>query len=172
MIYADNYEYDRNGGLTMTNANINNEIGLSYPEGYKEMTEQELTKYFGSPNNRWGIYNADKHVIISFGWTKGGFLSSLTDADSFLMGMVSRMRRSLVNYQQTAEFETRIANKKAKGVRFEYRVNDSIRIHTSDLIVFKNKKKFYAVQFVAHKATAEEYRTDFLEVLKSVSIAK
>ena len=156
----------------MINAKINNEINLTYPEGYNEMNEAELSRYFGTPDNRWGVFDPGRHIVISVAWTKPGFRSSMGDAESFLLKMTSRMRRTLLNYQVVNEYELKIASKNACGVRFEYRVNDSIDVHSADLVVFKYKKKFYAVQFAARKSKVEEYRREYLELLGSISLEK
>ena len=154
----------------MNSVKINNEIGLNYPDGFSEMSAEELTRHFGSAEQRWGIFNPQKHSVISVGWAKAGVKYSMTDAESYLLDMTARMRRSLINYQQISEYQMIIAKKKAYGVRFEYRVNDSVRVHVSDLIVFKNKKNFYAIQFAARKPSADDDRADLLEVIKSITV--
>ena len=150
----------------MTTVKINNEMNLTYPDGFREMSEEELTRYFGSPENRWGVYDAEKHIILSVGWKKAG----LSDVDMALFEIESRMRRSLVNYQRIGEFNIKIAEKKAQGVRFEYRVNDSARVHVGDLFAVKCNKKFYTVSYITRKFNAAETRPAFEEVLKSISI--
>lgn len=156
----------------MINAKINNEINLTYPEGYNEMNEAELSRYFGTPDNRWGVFDPGRHIIISVGWNKPGFRNSMGDAESYLLKMTSHMRRALLNYQVVNEYEIMIASKNAKGVRFEYRVNDSVDVHSADLVVFKYKKKFYAVQFAARKSKVDECRREFLDLLRSISLDK
>lgn len=155
----------------MNNANINNELQLSYPDGFKEMGEEELKKYFSSDQNRWGVYEADKHIILSVSWTKAGFLSFMTDAESMMMSIEARMCRNLLNYQRISSFKTKVAGKKAFGIRFEYRVNDARIVQVADLIAFKYKKKFYAFHYITRKATAAADRAAFEEVLKSVSVS-
>lgn len=154
----------------MNNARINNELDLAYPDGFGEMRADELTRYFSSPDNRWGVYNADKHIILSVSWAKAGFRHLLTDADLYLSGMEARMRRSLLNYQRISSFPIKIASKKAQGIRFEYRVNDARIVHVADLIVFKHKKKFYAIHFITRKATAADDRLALREVLRSITV--
>lgn len=152
----------------MNNVKINSELGLSYPDGFKEMGEAELTRYFSSPANRWGAYNDDEHIILSVSWAKAGFLRS--DPEMFLSGVEARMRLSLLNYQRVTEFKTKIAGKKAYGIRFEYRVNDKKLVQVADMVSFKYKKNFYTVHYITRKLNAASSRPDFLEVLKSVSL--
>ena len=69
----------------MNTVKINNEINLTFPDGFNEMGEEELTRYFSSPNNRWGAYNADEHIILSVGWKKAaeGYWRDCSAAPSF-----------------------------------------------------------------------------------------
>lgn len=151
----------------MNNVQVNNELNLTYPDGFKEMGEAELIKYFGKPDNRWGAYHADDHIILSVGWKKAG-LSSNTEG--VLFELESRMKRNLLNYQQIHAFQTKVASKKAHGVRFEYRVNDARLNQVCDLIVFKSKKVFYSVWFITRKFNAAESRRAFEEVLNSITL--
>ena len=151
----------------MNNVKINNTINLTYPDGFKEMGEEELTRYFSSPENRWGVYNADEHIILSVSWTKAGFL---TDAEMMLIDIEARLSRRLLNYQKISSFKTKVASKKAHGIRFEYRVNDAKIVQVSDMIVFKFKNQFYAVHYITRKANAAPSRLMLEEVLKSVSV--
>ena len=152
----------------MSNVKINNEINLTYPETFKEMSGEELTRYFGNPDNRWGVYDADRHIILSVSWKKAGVLSS--DPETVIIGAEARLRRNLLNYQRISEFKTKIASKKAYGVRFEYRVNDARIVQVADLMTFKYKKNFYSIYYVTRKATAAQDRADFEEIIKSISV--
>ena len=156
----------------MNNVKINNEIDLTYPDGFNEMSEQELTRYFGKPDNRWGVYDAPNHIVLSVAWTKAGFFSFLADEESFLIGLESRMRRSLLNYQRLGMYKTKLEpKKKAIGIRFEYRVNDAVTIQVCDLFTFKHKKKYYAIYYITRQQNAIESRPAFDEVLKSIKIS-
>ena len=154
----------------MNNTKINNEINLTYPDSFKEMGEAELIRYFSSAQNRWGVYDADRHIILSVGWTKGGFRDALTDAESVLIGIETRLRRSLVNYQRVASYQYKVASKKARAIRFEYRVNDAALVQVADFVVFKYNKKFYVIQYITRLTNAAEVRPEFEEVLKSVTL--
>ena len=154
----------------MNTVKINNEINLTYPDGFKEMGEAELARYFGSAENRWGVYDADRHIVLSVGWTKVGFKNLLTDAESILIGIEARLRRTLVNYQRVTSYKYKIAGKKAQGIRFEYRVNDAALVQVADLVVFKHNKKFYAVHFITRQSSAIAGRLEFQQALNSVTL--
>ena len=48
----------------MNSVKINNEIGLNYPDGFNEMSAEELTRHFGSAEQRWGI--SIRRSILSY----------------------------------------------------------------------------------------------------------
>ena len=150
---------------------INGAISLTCPDSYSEMGEEELARYFGSAANRWGAHDYDRHIVLSVGWSKVGLLNKLTDADSFLFGLESRMRRGLLNYQQVCRYKIKIGGKKAVGVRFEYRVNDSCMVHIADLIAFKYKNQFYTIHFVSRKINAAASRPELKEILGSAELS-
>ncbi len=153
----------------MNNAKINNEIDLAYPDGFRPMSEEEMTRYFGSPENRWGVYDPDKHIILSVSWTKAGFLQTFTDAESVLIGIESRLCRNLLNYQKVTSYKQKLGKQKAEAIRFEYRVNDARIVQVGDVVVVKYKKKFYVIHYIIRKATATRDLPVFKEVLDSVS---
>lgn len=154
----------------MNNARINNEIDLTYPDGFAEMTGEQLARYFGSPDNRWGAFDDANHIILSVAWKKAGFFGFLNDAESMMIGAEARMKRNLVNYQRVNSYKMKIADKKkAFGIRFEYRVNDSVMLHVGDLVIFKHKKKFYSVYYITRKINAAASLPAFEEVLKSIT---
>ncbi len=158
-----------NGGKKMSNVKIDNAIDLTYPEGFKEMSDEELTRYFGTPANRWGAHHADRHIILSVGWSKAGFLQS--DAEMFLHKVEASTRLGLRNYQRISSFKTKIGSKKAFGIRFEYRVNDARIVQVADVIAFKYKKNFYTIHYVTRKSTAAEDRHAFQEILQSSALS-
>lgn len=152
----------------MNTVKINNEVNLTYPESFNEMSDEELARYFGKPDDRWGAYDADRHIILSVSWAKAGFMSS--DPEMVVAGAEARLRRNLLNYQRISEFKTKIASKKTYGIRFEYRVNDARIVQVADLMTFKYKKNFYSVYYITRKSTAAADRADFEEIVKSISL--
>lgn len=154
----------------MNNIRINNEISLNYPEGSKDMNEAELARYFGSAQNRWGVYDDARHIILSVSWTKAGFKRMLADAESMLIDIEGRLCRTLVNYQRLTSYQYKFKKIKAYGIRFEYRVNDVARVLAGDLVVFKYKKQFYAIHYLTRMNDAPENIPLFKEILDSVTI--
>lgn len=153
----------------MYTVTINNEINLTYPDGFAQMSEEALTRYFSTPNNRWGVYNDERHIILSVSWTKTG-IGRPSNPDDLLTQVQARMCRNLLCYQKLGEFKIKIGGKKSSGIRFMYRVNDAKVVHIADLFVFKHKKHLYAVHYITRKATAAEDRLLLQEALNSITV--
>lgn len=154
----------------MNNIQINNEVNLVYPDGFDLMSEEELIRYFTTPADRWGVYNAADHILLSVSWKKAGFWQLFTDAESHLYEIESSLRRSLLNYQRILEYKMKIGKKKAYAIRFEYRVKDAALVQVCDVVAFKYKKKFYTVYYVTRKVNATENLPAFQEILNSITL--
>lgn len=155
----------------MNNVQINNEVNLISPDGFETMGEAELTRYFNTPADRWGTYNADKHIILSVSWKKAGFKHIFTDPESYMIEVESNLIRTLLNYQRITDYKRKLGKQKAYGIRFEYRVKDAALVQVCDIVVFKYKKKFYSVYYVTRKVNASANLPLFEEVLNSISLS-
>lgn len=152
----------------MKQATVNNELTLTYPDSYEEMSEEELVRYFKSAQNRWGVYDAERHVILTVSWSKAGFFSFMSDAESMLIGVEASLKRNLINYRRKEAFKTKIAKQKGYGIRFEYRVNNANIYQIGDLRAIKYKGKYYALQYIGRRITDEECHPDFDQLVESV----
>ena len=155
----------------MNNTTINNELTVSYPDGFSVMNEIELKKFFTKTINRWGIWNKDIHTIISFSkTTESTLLSFLTDEKSVAKGIENGFKRSLQNYKRNNTFTPTVCGKQSYGISFTYTVTDSNTLQYGKLIVFKHNTCFYVV----HCIVGENYATQGFQALETVlnSISK
>ena len=152
----------------MKQATVNNELTLTYPDTYQEMSEEELLRYYRTAENRWGVYDQERHVILSVSWKKAGILSFFTDAESMMIGVEAQLKRSLINYRRKDAFKTRIAKQKGFGIRFEYRTNGANIYQIGDIRSIKHKGKFYSLQYIGRRITDEECHPDFDRMVESV----
>lgn len=153
----------------MKQVTVNNALSLSYPESYRDMTEDELKHYFGTAENRWGVHDDERHAILTVSWRKAGILSFLTDAESMLIGVEARYKRNLINYRRLTSFKTKIGKAKGHGIRFEYRVNNANIYQNSELRAIKCKGRFYAFQYIGRRISDDQTHPDFDQMMESVS---
>ncbi len=153
----------------MKRARINREFIIHYNDNFHAMTGDELTKFFGSPACRWGVYDEQQHTVISVTWTKPGFLNLLTDAKSVVGGAETRMKQKLQNYRREAAVSTEIAGITAKGIRFSYTADDTDVVQQGEMLAFRMKNKFYVIQYLSrNKGNAENHR-QYETMLQSVA---
>ena len=63
----------------MIKAIINNEVMLSYPDGFEEMDRAQLKDAFLDDNpNRWGIKDEKRHMMVTILWNRTNMLSRRT----------------------------------------------------------------------------------------------
>lgn len=129
----------------MKNSIFDRKIYLEYPDEFAEMSEAEIKKYFAGDMLRFGLRNAEKHVIMSVAKTKNSVLSLITDAKSVLSGAESSLKRGLKDYVVTERFEAEMLGKIAKGICFEYSANDNGVKQFCEMTVVKGKRCFYIV---------------------------
>ena len=154
----------------MKQATVNNELTVTYPDSYEEMSAEELQRYFKSEKDRWGAFDAERHVILGVSWKKAGFFSFMSDAESQLFDVEARMKRSLINYRRKEGSKTKIAKKKGYGISFEYRVNNANMYQIGEMKTFKYKGHYYTLQYLGRRITDEECRPDFEKFAESVTL--
>lgn len=155
----------------MSQVTVNNAINLTYPDSYHEMTEEELQRYFSTAENRWGVYDEERHVVLSVFWSKAGFFSFMSDAESFLIPIEARYKRKLINYRRKDASKIKIAKKKGYGFSFEYRVNNANMYQIGELRAIKHKGRYYVFQYIGRRITDDECRADYNAMVESVTLA-
>lgn len=153
----------------MKQATVNNAFTLTYPDSFEEMSEEELKRYFSTEKNRWGVFDAERHVILSVSWSKAGFFSFMSDAEAVMIPMEARLKRSLINYTRLDGFKTKLLKKKGYGIKFRYRTNGANIYQIGDFRTIKYKGKFYTFQYIGRRITDEECHPDFEQMLESVT---
>ena len=154
----------------MKQMNINQELTLSYADGFHVMTAEELIKFGGTGVNHSGLYDEARHAFIIVSWTPPGWLNYLTDAKSVVGGAERCMKKNLRNYCREDSFKAVIASHKAFGIRFVYSATDVDVWQVGELSAFRVNNKFYAVQYVSRKSCGKENRKIYEEVLQSMTV--
>ena len=76
------------------------EVLIEYPDSFEKMERDEIQKFYSSANNRWGIIDRERHMVISVAWTKkSGLIGSLlADEKSFLKRLDKHEKPTLTWY--------------------------------------------------------------------------
>ena len=84
----------------MEKIQLNNELTLTYPEGFHVMGKEELEKhqYFGEAP-AWSISDPGRHVMISIAWKKtNGFVAKLLNTKDIVQKMEAGIRNPMQQY--------------------------------------------------------------------------
>jgi len=166
----------------MKNIVLNNIMNLTIPEGFTEITAeevQEMTSCEG-PAPMWNIINRDEHMLITASWFKSGWLvSHLYNAKDMAKSILNSYRSMLevespyaCTYSDISE--TTLDGNKAYMYSCTYRaltkdgeMKDMIR----ETVVVKIKNVFYVFQSVCRNEMKTEGTRSFHEVYDSVQFA-
>ncbi|MBQ3285051.1 MAG: hypothetical protein IJH40_05340 [Ruminococcus sp.] len=154
----------------MNSMTINNELKLSYPDGFHEMDKEEMQRFFSASLYRQGIYDEDRHILISVAWTKPGPVNYLTDARTILLRAELGMKRGLQDYCRVKETQVEVAGKKARCISFTFTAQGSDIAQSGEMAVFRAGNKFYAVTFVAREDGYDESLNVYHGILESLSL--
>ena len=145
-----------------------NGLRLAYPDDFYVMTDEEVGKYFCSDMLRWGVRNAEKHIVIVLAKTKSSILNLITDAKGVAAGAENSMRKSLRDYRRVGDIETQIIGKKAECFSFEYLTDDGAVSQYCETAVVKDRRSYYIAYCFCRSQDKEEYSPMFDEFRKSV----
>ena len=153
---------------------INNEISIGIPDGFHVMSEEELTKvYVTKDPKRWGIWDNDRHVIISVLWQDlNAFTAMLADIDAAAVRNEQLTKKGYEGHDYAMEgfHDADISGSHARGYSFTYRIQDiSQRV---DTLLFKAGRRIYSIYCIGRNENREQDHELFEEILKTVSILK
>ena len=84
----------------MGNIELNNDLKLSYPDGFHVMTEEELKKYKyfeGAPG--FCIEDPERHIIISVSWRQANpFVAMIAGTADVARNMEARIRKPMKKF--------------------------------------------------------------------------
>lgn len=149
---------------------INNEIELECPENFHIMDEEEMEKYFSVSRNRKGFRNAEKHMMISVGWTDPlNLLTSLMiNPKAFLDGYDKRSKRALKNYKRGEDISKEICGMTAKGFAYSYEASDTGALQKGNIVAIKLQKRIYIAEYTTSSDDMTFCTEAFDMVLRSI----
>ena len=156
----------------MKKLTVNEELTLTCPDSFREMTREELDTAFADTNrNRAGIRDGERHVILVVQWHRANvLLAALTDPSTALRGTEFRLRRLLKDheYRRTGTRSRQIAGRNAKSFRYEYRVQGVMQ--EGEVYLLKKKTSVYMIYTYSRMPVTEEARRVIGEMLNSVTL--
>lgn len=150
---------------------VNNELSLSYPDGFHIMDGAELAQAYQNSNpNRWGIWDKDRHLIVSVFWHRTNrLLVSLADAKSVAKSTERKLRKGLKShgYSFHGFYERELCGQRTHGFHYQYQVGDVVQ--SGETIILKHGSLCYTIYCYTRKDTQLAGDPVFEEILRSCS---
>lgn len=140
---------------------INNELELSIPEDFREMSADEKAGLQMSSHGESICLKApERHMVISIGWKKNGLLSKLLNGGDFVSELDSCYRKSMkpFGYRRTDDISREIDGVRADGIRYEYQAQ-GIDMTGESMGLKKDNELYYLHVY---------YRTEFSDNCRAV----
>ena len=104
---------------------VNDQLILSYPDGFHIMTESERSKLNLLEDGQWiGLSDPDRHMIVTVGWKHAGFLTAnFSTSNDLAKGMEKKIRKPMepFGYRNEGFTDRVVAGEKACGFRYGYK---------------------------------------------------
>ena len=153
----------------MQKATVNNELTVSFPEGFTVLTREELQQmYLDSNPDRWGIRSAPAHQTAVIMWKKYArpeFL--LPDAERIAHTNEGMMREGLKDYGYVLKgfFDAEVCGMTGCGYDYEY-TNQGTATHVRT-VLFRHHSIVYSASFY-WRASEEAPQEMIREMLASM----
>ena len=135
----------------MSRETINGAVEVEVPDGFYVMSAEELRQVYQSDDpNRWGIWDKERHIMMTVIWKAYSGLAGLFLSD---LKAVCKKNEQLSSkgyaghgYRCDGFFSLSVDGQPAEGYRFSYRVEDVEQ--SAETILFRHGKTIYSVTFV------------------------
>lgn len=153
----------------METATLNNELNLTYPDGFHVMSKEELSGYnFFSEAPGWCLNDPDRHIMVSISWKQvPGLFAKMLKAKDVAKNMEEQMSKAMKVYDYRLDEMVSLlpGGKEAEGFRYDYTVQETGMSGLS--LCVKNKNTFYYLHFYYRTALKEESYPVLEEILQS-----
>ena len=151
----------------MKNTVFDGNVSVEFPDDFREMSEEEVGKYFGGGLPRLGVINPDKHVIMSISRTNDSFLGLIASSSSVLSGAERSLSR-LKDYRCLERLDSTLLGKPAKAIRFRYAASDKGTQQYGEMRVVKHKRRFYISYCLSRLEGKDENEQTFIQFNESI----
>ena len=157
----------------MNRTRVNDQLALSYPDGFHVMDREELKKLYLDDNpNRWGIWDQEKHIIITVFWhSSNALLAALAGAKDVAKSTEKKLHKGLgkYSYRRDGFFQTTLCGRETTGFRYTYQLGDVTL--AAETIVLKEKTVCYTIYYYAREELALASHPVFEAVLDTMELS-
>ncbi len=137
---------------------LNSELILTCPEGFRELTKEELGQYrYYKETPGWCVKDEDRHIMLSVSWVKSfGPIAAVTNSEGVAKSMEKKVRKLMAQsgYRLDGFIRRELGGKTADGFRYEYTAQETEM--TGETFSVKNGRMFYYIYYYARTDLREE----------------
>ena len=153
----------------METAVLNGEITFTLPDGFEQMSEEEMKGLQFTEQGPGMCYkDTDRHFILSFGWKDAGLASFLVSTKDIAKNMEPHLAKALkpFGYRLLGIKQDTFGTKNVSGAAYEYTVQDTPMYAES--WTFKEGKTIYYIHYYSRKETMDANKDVWAEIRASL----
>lgn len=154
-------------------AAINGELFVTFPEGFRTMSADELRRIYATDfENMCGYWDEERHIIVTVTWNVSNkLITKLTNSKALAKRAEKHLARAYKShgFHSDGLFATQLAGRDAHGVRYGYTVEGVA--HNAEAIVFLNGACCYTLYYYTHADLADNNAAIRNEVFGTLSFA-
>ncbi len=156
----------------MSKATVNDLMSIEVPEGFHTMSAEELRQaYQDDKQNRWGMWDQDRHVMVTVMWKEyPRLLMMLSDVKG-----ISRKNEQMAakgyagnGYECGGFFSVNVDGEKAEGYRFSYHIGNVEQ--SAETILFKLEKTIFSITCGGRRENREADRELFDRIIAGITL--
>ncbi len=163
----------------MNNLVLNNNMNVTVPEGFKEISKEEVQAMTacGGQAPMWNILNEEDHVLISASWVKAGWLASHILNSKDMANNIQKRTKATTNnhpelgYSFTRVQETNLGGNKAYAYTCTYtatnKEGEKVNM-VGETAVLKFGNTFYVFQSCYREALKDKGVKALQEIYASI----
>ena len=149
---------------------INGELSLPRPEGFAVMSPEELDRaYTCNSPDRWGIWNKERHIMVTMLWHRyNPLLAWLADMKTLVRRNEQVNRRGYKDhdYQLEGFWSRTVGGMAGEGYRFTYRLGDVAQ--RIDTVLIKKGRTIYSLSCVGRPENTARDEALFEAILDGI----
>ncbi len=153
---------------------IHDELEIAYPDGFAQMTAEELQQSYNNPYpNIWGIRDKERHIILTVFWKDSNeMISKLASTESLAKRAEKALSKGMKKnaYRFGGSFTTTIAGCEAHGFHYGF-IGAGDVAQEAETIVFKRGKTCYTLYYYTRPETAAANRPVHDAILAALRFA-
>ena len=150
---------------------LNNEMSISYPEGFHVMDKEELKgQQFLQEGPGWCISDPDRHIVVSAAWRKtNGLIARMLNTRDVAKNMSAQIRKPMqkFGFQLEGFLQKEMGGLRADGYLYQYVVQGTGMAGESFCI--KKGSTFYYIHCYFRQALKDESLAVLEEIFQSVT---